>query len=329
MIARNKPPIIKKNRNRNMMRFAVTLTFLMPLTFGLLFYDYGQKKLKDQDVNPSKGSQAANSQTNYLPLNEESSVRGESSNLGSRSNLDTALLEASVYGDRERVSLLLDQQADINTVDEQGATPLILATTYKHKEIVDLLLKKEANVNVSNKVGNSALIEAAAIGHDEIVRSLLAGGADVQIKNIAGQTALDTAQQYGHKKVVKMLTGQTPVGQKQSLFNPNVVTANPKYLHQAALQGDVERVSALLSSGVEVNARDAHGRTALIIATKKGDIQIVRILLRSGADPNAKDSLGETAMSNAQRLGLVHIGLLLKQAGAKTPSYNQIVTDPK
>lgn len=58
-------------------------------------------------------------------------------------------------------------------------------------------------------------------------------------------------------------------------------------------------VDFLLRSGVDVNAQDADGVTALMLAVKYGLLFIIRKLLSKGADPMMVDSVGNTAMHYA------------------------------
>lgn len=55
-------------------------------------------------------------------------------------------------------------------------------------------------------------------------------------------------------------------------------------------------LKALLDSGVDVNARDRGGRTALHLAAVLGQAEVARYLLSRGADINAKDAAGRTPL---------------------------------
>lgn len=89
-------------------------------------------------------------------------------------------------------------------------------------------------------------------------------------------------------------------------------------LLQAAMMGEAETVSGLLSRGALVDERDPiSGRTPLIIAAVGGHIDIARILLARGADPSARDMHGWTALMYAQSLGFTEIEHMLRQAGAE------------
>lgn len=56
-------------------------------------------------------------------------------------------------------------------------------------------------------------------------------------------------------------------------------------------EGDVEGVSDLLNRGIDINAQNKSGQTALSIAAKNGITPIVAKLLAYGADVNIKNKV--------------------------------------
>ncbi len=60
-------------------------------------------------------------------------------------------------------------------------------------------------------------------------------------------------------------------------------------LRRAATVGDLAKVKELLATGVDVNAANAYGGTALAFAADKGHTAVVDFLLERGADANTKD----------------------------------------
>lgn len=65
---------------------------------------------------------------------------------------------------------------------------------------------------------------------------------------------------------------------------------------EAALQGQIETVREAIDQGVEVNATDIEGRTALHFASFNGHTDIVLSLLAKGAVVDRRDKMGRTAL---------------------------------
>lgn len=70
-------------------------------------------------------------------------------------------------------------------------------------------------------------------------------------------------------------------------------------LHRAAHQGDVAAIRALLAAGAEVDARDGHGRTPLLVAAHGSHDDAFAALVDAGADVNAQDVVGYDAVTIA------------------------------
>ncbi len=60
-------------------------------------------------------------------------------------------------------------------------------------------------------------------------------------------------------------------------------------LHNAAAQGDTDRLADLIAKGTNVDQQDPDGRTALHWAVAFGQVEAARLLLTNGADVNAAD----------------------------------------
>lgn len=90
-----------------------------------------------------------------------------------------------------------------------------------------------------------------------------------------------------------------------------------KSLHQAAADGDIEKVKSLISKGADVNAKDESRRTALHYASEKGQKEVVELLTRKGVDINTKTDEDKTASALAKENGHTEIVRLLRKHGAK------------
>ncbi|MET8576843.1 ankyrin repeat domain-containing protein [Streptomyces sp. NPDC005012] len=72
------------------------------------------------------------------------------------------------------------------------------------------------------------------------------------------------------------------------------MTASGHQLLQAAERGDTDTVRLALRAGADVEARDAHGRTPLLLAALADHVDTARLLLAAGADPDARDDRQDT-----------------------------------
>ena len=88
-------------------------------------------------------------------------------------------------------------------------------------------------------------------------------------------------------------------------------------LWHVAGTGDAARLEQILAQGVDVNASDRTGVTALMRAAYHGELPVVRALIERGADLDAKDSGGLTALMMAKHSGHAEIVDALLSSGAK------------
>ena len=169
--------------------------------------------------------------------------------------LSSALDRATCADCVDAVDMLLSiLEADPNSSDSEGVTPLMLACQYGNIRIATLLLQARANINQQNNNGLTALMYAclSETPHNDLVRLLIQSGADISIKESELQvTALMVAATRGHTSIVQYL----------------------------------------LDEGAPVNIQDVDGSTSLTIASELGHSEVVRVLINYGADVNilAKD----------------------------------------
>ncbi|CAL4142703.1 unnamed protein product, partial [Meganyctiphanes norvegica] len=125
--------------------------------------------------------------------------------------------------------MLLNANADVNIADANGKTPLYIASKEGHSTIVEMLLNANADVNTVTDVdfgigySKTPLYIASKGGHSTIVEMLLNANADVNtvtdgLQKIyltfsgplghlgeSGESPLNMASYRGHSTIVEML----------------------------------------------------------------------------------------------------------------------------
>ena len=228
----------------------------------------------------------------------------------------TALLTAVQNRHYQLSTYLLEHGANPNIPNIGGWTPLYLATDNRnieggdypvrkpdmdHLEIIKLLLDKGANVNAricgtqstSDKcVGDSTetrtnftmqwlyedgatpFLRAAQSGDVTLMKLLLARGADPKIKTSYNVTALSVASGIGWVEGVTF---------------------------EWSPEQNLEAIRMCLDLGIDVNAADDEGRTALHGAAHKGRNAAVQLLVDHGADLEAHDYGSRDTVNGAMK----------------------------
>ena len=102
-----------------------------------------------------------------------------------------------------------------------------------------------------------------------------------------------------------------------------IINDNNIKLIKSSMFGNTEKVKMLLKHpGIDVNAKDNDGYTALYWASQNGRTEIVAMLLDAGADVNAKDNNGWTALIRASQKGHTEIVSMLLEKGADVNAKN-------
>ena len=115
------------------------------------------------------------------------------------------LFDACRSGNVERLKALHAINPDtLNSVNENGFSPLIIATYKNQIKVVEFLLKNNAAVNFDSPEG-TALIGACYKGNFEIVELLIQNKANVNVVGGNNISPLIFAVQSKNKKLVKLL----------------------------------------------------------------------------------------------------------------------------
>jgi len=87
--------------------------------------------------------------------------------------------------------------------------------------------------------------------------------------------------------------------QAQRLLKLRGYNFDEKSFFAAAQARDLMAINAFIDAGMNPNAQDDDGRTALISAAARGDLETVNALIARSADVNVRDKRGYTALSHA------------------------------
>jgi ankyrin repeat protein len=236
-------------------------------------------------------------------------AHGADKNARLERNGETPLHFAALFGRLNVIDLLLDQGVDLNIRDNQGMSPLQYARRRLQANAVNRLIARGAQIDHL----------ADAVNADDVARvvDLIAAGEDVNGLDLFG-TPLHWAVAKGRLAIAVILIDRG--ADLEALGEPE--EARP--LHTAALNGQAEMAAFLLSRGAKVDARDAAGRTALMIAAGFAHPDVARTLLASGADPNAEDATwGDRPIHYAACSGDVETVRLLIAKGVNVNSRNR------
>jgi uncharacterized protein len=246
----------------------------------------------------------------------------------------TALLTATQNRHYLLAKYLLDHGGDPNLANNGGWTPLYLATDNRnieggdypvrapdmdHLDYIKLLIDKGANVNARicgvkstptecngdttetrtnftmqwlYEDGATPFLRAAQSGDVTLMKLLLAHGADPKIATAHNDTALAVASGIGWVEGVTF---------------------------EWSPAESLEAVKMCLDLGIDVNAQDDQGRTALHGAAHKGRTDVIQVLVDHGANLEAHDFGSRDTVNGAMKgvtwlpidwaRGLVRVGV--------------------
>src|SRR5580698_4740841 len=200
--------------------------------------------------------------------------------------------DAVMRGDKAAVEKLVEQHADVNAPQADGATALHWAVFQSDKALVDLLLGAGANPKAANHDGSTPLWLACINGDAPVIAALLKAGADANEHLPLGRSPL-------------MVASRT---------------------------GNVDAVKVLLDHGADVNAKETlRGTTPLMWAADEGHAAAIQLLIEHGADIKARSDKAERGRgpalgkSNDPRKAVEALGKALA-AGIPTPQLGALGT---
>jgi uncharacterized protein len=270
----------------------------------------------------------------------------------------TPLVFAAREGGLDAAKVLLDAGADVNQTTEYGWTPLLVATNNRNYKLGAYLLEHGANPNAANKGGWTPLYLATDnrnieggdypvpkpdMDHLEYITLLLNKGADpdVQVRENTlsrtiftmqwffepGATAFVRAAQSSDTALMKLLLAHGADPKIATDFGDTALTAAggigwvEGVTYERSQKENLEAVRMLLDLGLDPNAANHDGRTAIMGAAHKGRNDVIQLLVDRGAKIDARDKGSRDTGSAASKIaghrfqvldyseGLVRVGV--------------------
>ena len=198
------------------------------------------------------------------------------------------VIAASVSGDLQRVTALLDAEPDLVTATNMFGSSAVHAAHYSgHPGIVNLLFARGRTLDV---------FLAAELGMANVLRARLERDPSLASDvSASGATALHGACYWGSVAAAKVLLERgadvnaltrdsflriAPIG--CAVATPNV--PNPSDDESVVLA----LVELLVANRANVNAQRRDGMTALHAAAYRGHLKVIEALLAAGADPSIR-----------------------------------------
>ena len=229
-----------------------------------------------------------------------------------------SIWSAAAEGNLNSVKKYLAKGLDINAKGGSlKSSALLSATLYDQVKMTEFLIRNGADVNAKGDDGGTALHAAAFLGQYEIAKLLIQNGADVDARNNEGETVIngtmadwETTKFIAGMLQLKLDRESVETGRSQivELLRKNGATAEfsdppDNNFWTMVGVGNLQAVKQHLAKGLDINAKNKDGVTALQIATLLGQYEIAELLVQKGADVNTKANDGTTALHSAAFLG--------------------------
>jgi len=225
----------------------------------------------------------------------------------------TPLLSALINGHYDTAGVLIQKGADPNTADRTGRTPLYSAVDAHTMPASNRPSPKEIdNETTALDVVNSLIAKGANINaplkQQQPYRTKLDRGVDTMLG--AGTTPLLRAAKAGDVVAMKVLLekGADPKLATRNGINPLMAAAGLGTKEEDATgrrktQTDaIEAIKLLLAAGLDINAVDSRGQTAVHGAAFWGLDDVIQFLADKGAKLDVKDKQGRTPHDAAMGL---------------------------
>lgn len=198
---------------------------------------------------------------------------------------------------------------DITVANGEGSLPIHPASGLGHFEVVKLLLEHGADVRLGHTRTESTPLHLACYGgFVDVIKLLLDRGTAIKAGAEDGSTPLHYAAFAGQVETSRLLLEHLEDGIDACDFYDRIP------LFWACSMGHDDVVELLISRGSSVDAIDHYGATPFLAAVRNGKEEVVkRLLLLPAVDINSKDALGRTVIWWASKSGKRQIAQVIRE----------------
>lgn len=227
------------------------------------------------------------------------------------------MMIAATLGDLRLLRALIARGVDVNAMHGR-LNPLLSATRdswHGRAEAVTMLLANGAQPDATDADGNTPLHHAMRSTDAAVAALLLDSGADKEAVNAEGYTPLALACQAANWRLARYML------ERKAKIEPE--HAEPVLLAAAGAEDDDIGIRLLHKHKARIDVRGKGQRTALMTAAQAGLPEVTAVLLELGAQINAEDAAGQTAYMLAAQAGETAILKKLQDA----PKLNRLAVD--
>jgi ankyrin repeat protein len=248
----------------------------------------------------------------------------------------STLMYAARQGALEPSRLLVEAGADLNYKEPQGYTALLIAILNGQYELASMLLDKGARIDdgalrltvevrdMDKSDKHPAPTDYGKLPSLDFMKILIDHGAalDGEFKPRLPQRAimegggpaigspLYRAARSTDLAAMRLLLdrGAKPKYTTQNHSTVLMAAAGQNFNKETGTGGEqkdaIEAIKMLIASGVDVNAANDLGQTAMHFAAQKGSEKVIEFLAENGAKIDAQDKRGKTPLDIASGIGL-------------------------
>ncbi len=230
-----------------------------------------------------------------------------------------SILEAVASGSVNMARSMVQDGVEFKEARNGQYMPLQLAALLGDVRMCRMLVEHGADVHGRNPRTQTTALHCAAFANNvDVVAYLLNKGADPTAEDHNGMQPLHFAAYNDCARVVPLLADAAPQLGRQP-GRSGVRECSP--MHVAAAFGCSSAVSAMLASGLLVDAQDVEGQTPLHWAACSGDCPTVIVLLEADADKKARDDYGFMPVRVAELCGHFSVVRLLNMDDNFNPDH--------